>query len=63
MPNGSHMDAQRIYDFRDVHLFKCIFNLGPRSVNMLLFRATLIRHCRWAVQNWSVFVTSLFFNG
>jgi len=29
------MDAHRIYDLTVVHLFKCIFNLGPRAVNML----------------------------
>jgi len=35
MLNGSHMDAHRIYDLTVVHLFKCIFNLGPRAVDML----------------------------
>jgi len=34
MPNGSHMDAHRIYDLTVVHLFKCIFDLGPRALNM-----------------------------
>jgi len=37
MLNGSHMDVCRIHDLTVVHLFKCIFNLGPR--------AALIRHC------------------
>jgi len=35
MPNGSYMDTHRIYDLTYVHLFKCIFNLGPRAINML----------------------------
>jgi len=35
MPNGSHMDAHRIYDLTVVHLFKCIFYLWPRAVNTL----------------------------
>jgi len=29
------MHAHKIYDLTVVHLFKCIFKLGPRSVNML----------------------------
>ena len=44
MPNDSHMDAHRIYDLTVVHLFKCIFDIGPRTVNMLQARATFIRH-------------------
>jgi len=32
MPNGSHMDARRIYDLTVVHLFKYNFNLGPHAV-------------------------------
>jgi len=35
MPNGSHMDAYRIYDLTVVHLVKCIFKFGSRAVNML----------------------------
>jgi len=35
VPIGSHMDVHRIYDKSCYHLFKCIFNLGPRTVNML----------------------------
>jgi len=35
MPNGSHMDAHRTYDSTVVRLFKCIFILGPRAVNMI----------------------------
>ena len=35
MPNGSHMDGHVIYDLRVVHLFKCMFELGPRAVNLL----------------------------
>jgi len=35
MPNGSDMDTHRIYDLTVVHLFKCIFDLGPRAINML----------------------------
>jgi len=35
MPNGSHMDARKIYDLTVVHLSMSIFNLGPRAVNML----------------------------
>jgi len=35
MPNGSHMDAQKINDFTVVHLFMCIFNLGPHAVILL----------------------------
>jgi len=35
MPDGNHMDAQRIYYLTAVHLFKCSLNLGPRAVNML----------------------------
>jgi len=34
MPKVSHMDAHRICDLTVVHLFKRIFNLGPRAVNM-----------------------------
>jgi len=29
------MDAHRIYDLTVVHLFKCIFDLRPRAINML----------------------------
>jgi len=29
------MDAHRIYDLTVIHFFKCIFNLGPRAINML----------------------------
>jgi len=29
------MHAHKIYDLTVVHLFKCIFKLGPRAVNML----------------------------
>jgi len=29
------MDAHRIYDLTVAHLFKCIFKLWPRAVNML----------------------------
>jgi len=36
MPNVSHMDAHRFYDLTVVHLSKCILNLGPRVVKMLL---------------------------
>jgi len=35
MPNDNHMDAHIIYNLTVVVLFKCIFNLGPRAVNML----------------------------
>jgi len=35
MPNGSHMDAHRIFDQTVVHLFKCILKLGPCADNML----------------------------
>ena len=35
MHSGSHMDTHRIYDLTVVHLFKCIFNLGPRALHML----------------------------
>jgi len=31
MPNDIHMDAHIIY----FHLFKCVYNLGPRAFNML----------------------------
>jgi len=34
MPDGTRVDARRIYDFKVVHLFKCSFNLGPRAVNI-----------------------------
>jgi len=30
MPNGSNMDAHKIYDLTVVHLFKVFLNLGPR---------------------------------
>ena len=30
MPKGSHMDARRICDLAVAHLFKYLFNLGPR---------------------------------
>jgi len=29
------MDVYKIYDLTVVNLFKCVFNLGPRTVNML----------------------------
>jgi len=29
------MHAHKIYDLTVVHLFNCIFKLGPRAVNML----------------------------
>jgi len=34
---GSRIDAHRIYDkgLTIVHLFKYVFNLGPRAVHML----------------------------
>jgi len=35
MPNGIHTDAYGNYDLTVVHLFKCVFNLGPRAVNIL----------------------------
>jgi len=35
MSYGSHVDAHRIYVLTVVHLFKRIFNLGLRAVNML----------------------------
>jgi len=35
MPIGGHMGTHKIYDLTVVHLFKCIFDLGPRAVNML----------------------------
>jgi len=35
MLNGSHMDVHRICDLAVVHLFKCIFNLGPPRSFML----------------------------
>jgi len=44
IPNGSLMDAYRNYDLTVVHLFKCIFNLGPRVV-CYRPRAALIRRC------------------
>jgi len=44
IPNGSHMDARRTYDLKVVHLFKYIFNLGPRAVIYYRPRGTLIRH-------------------
>ena len=33
----SHMDARKVYDLTAVHSYKikCIYNLGPRAVNML----------------------------
>jgi len=37
MLDGSHMDVHRICDLAVVHLFKCIFNLGPR--------VPFTRHC------------------
>jgi len=38
------MDARRTYDLKVVHLFKYIFNLGPRAVIYYRPRGTLIRH-------------------
>jgi len=35
MHNGADMDAHIFCDLTVVHLFKCIFNLGPRAVYML----------------------------
>jgi len=35
MPDSSHMDVRIIFDLTVLHSFKCIFNLGPRDVNML----------------------------
>jgi len=35
MPNGSRMDARKMYDLTVGHLFMCIFNLGPHAVNLL----------------------------
>jgi len=35
MLNDSHMDVHRICDLTVLHLFKCIFNVGPLAVIML----------------------------
>jgi len=35
MPYVIHIDAHRIYDLTDVHLFTCNFYIGPRAVNIL----------------------------
>jgi len=60
MHDGSQMDAHIICDLTFVHLFKCVFNLGPRAVHMLWLRANLIRHCYRVVA--SYFVSLLLIN-
>jgi len=48
MPNGNQIDSHRIYDLTVIHLFKGIFDLGPRAVKMVqapryLDRALVLR--------------------
>jgi len=42
MLNGSHLNVHRISNLIVVHMFKHIFNLGHRAVNMVWAHATLI---------------------
>jgi len=44
------MDAHRIYDLTVVHLFKCIFNLGPRATLTARHRAVVPKLVRAATQ-------------
>jgi len=51
------MDAHRIYDLTVVHLCKCIFNLGPRGLNMLqaprYFNPAVVRGGQ--IRQWSIY--------
>jgi len=44
MHNGSHMDANRIYDLTVVHVIKCNSILGPALFICCRSRNSLVQH-------------------